>query len=218
MTYCEDVDVPNQANNLVQVFQLNSIFAPNYNQPPPHHQPRGHDQWQRMYKRYCVVGATVKAEPLWAGPGATGVNTSSTFFGHLDDAPGAVNYSVPELIELGMGGKSKYATIGGDSDRSIRPTKNPTLYWKVGMKKFFGVKKATQVIFPAAPGLGDNTSPGLGLQDNMTASFGTNPINGCYLKLAVDDQNASSLTPTFKTRVTIRYTCVLYDPIELPRS
>lgn len=225
LTYCQDVDIPNQGNNLNHVFRLNSIFAPDYGTGPaplpgPHHQPRGHDQWQKMYTKYCVVGATVKVQPFYAGPGADGVDTACTFYGHLDDSPVAVNYSVPEIIELGMGGKSKYLTMGFP-DRAVSANSrsaNPSLYWKVGMKKFFGLSKRTQVIFPAAPALGNDLPLGLGEPGKMCATFGTNPLNGCFLKLMCDDVNQTANTPTIKARVTIRYTTVLYDALELPTS
>lgn len=216
LTWCEDVIIPNQSANLNQVFALNSIFRPDQTTTPViPHQPRGKDEWARLYSRYCVVGATVNVKPLYTN--VDGGNSNTTLVGHLDDSPAVVAYPVSSIIELGMRGKSKYLQIGSPL-YGIKQRGGGSLNWKVGMKKFFGVKKSTQVIFPSALGLGDDQPLGGVASDGMTAAMSASPVNICYLKLAVDDINANAAAPVLKARVTIRYTCVLYDPPEIGPS
>ncbi len=218
MTYCEDIRIPNLGANLNQVFSLNSINKPNVTATAPPlstHQPRGHDEWQKLYTRYCVVGASVTVQPLYGDSDAA--NNNTTLVGHLDDSPVVVAYPVPTIIELGMRGKSKYLQVG-DPSRGVLQKRSPKLHWKIGMKKFFGIKKSTQVIFPSALGLGNDTPGSLGEPDKITSDFGSSPLNQCYLKLACDNSTANPAFPEVTARVTIRYTCLLYDPPEIGGS
>lgn len=220
LTYCADIKVPNIGETTAPyMFRLNSLFDPNYTATSglPDHQPRGRDQWATLYRRYCVVGAKVKVEPLWAGggtQGGEGTNTATTLYGYLDDDTDSDVYQVPEIVELGMKSTHKYLTTGSPSADVTSAPRKTSLYFNVSMKKFFGISKRTQIILPSGVGHGDFGT----LESPVTAAMNSNPTSVCYLKLHCDQANANQRKPVLTSRVTIKFIAVLYDPIELARS
>lgn len=220
LTYCADVKVPNIGETTAPyMFRLNSLYDPNYTATSgsADHQPRGRDQWAALYNRYCVVGAKVKVEPLWAGGGTgggEGTNTGTTLYGYIDDDTSSDVYQVPEIVELGMMSTHKYLYTGRPSADVTSNPRKTALYFNVGMKKFFGVSKRTQIIAASGVGHGD-----FGLMESpMSARMNANPASVCYLKLHCDQENANDRKPVMTSRVTIKFIAVLYDPIELARS
>lgn len=210
LVYCDTVIVQSVDNGVTSpyIFRLNSIHDPDYTSTG--HQPRGADQWQNIYKKYCVVGAKVKVEPLVAGV----TNIDTVLYGYLDDDSSADIHTLEDIRELNMPGSThKYVELG-ESQRGISAYKNPNLNFKVGIKKFFGLTKNTQIFAPAAIGQGD--FPALGDPHGLSANFGDNPTNQCFLKLY--STSAGTSEQSVRCRVTISYLVVCHDPIEVSSS
>lgn len=211
LTYCDEVLIPNvDAGSAPYKFRLNSIFDPDLTVGG--HQPRGHDQWAAIYNKYCVVGATVRVEPLMGSTAAT--NIAATLYGYLDDDLTSDNYTVQQLIELNLPKSSHKFIEIGQSSRAPRgySSKSPIMNFKVGMKKFFGLTNKTQVITARGIGMGDDAP-----DSPLVANFGTNPKDTCYLKLHTRS-TASLGTQTLFCRVTIKYLVVCHDPKEIGGS
>lgn len=222
LTYCENVTVQNKYAGPIggaqYKFRLNSIFDPN--ETAGGHQPRGHDQWEKIYNKYCVVAAKVRVEPLFAvedpvAPiGQSNVDTACTVFGYIDDDTTTDLWGINSIIELGLHSSHKYVSVGdGGKSNTKRYYKNPNMYWNIGMKKFFGISKKTQII--RSSGLGQGDGP---VASKLAAEFGNNPAQVCCLKLHVSDTNASAKAPSYVCRVTIKYKVIIYDPKEIGAS
>lgn len=208
LTYCDEVGIPELSAGAPYKYRLNSIFDPDVTATG--HQPRGHDQWNAIYNKYCVIGAKVLVEPLWSNDFS---NTSCTLFGYVDDDSASDNYTVAELRELNMPGTThKYVQLGTDSKGVRNARRSPNLTFNVGMKKFFGISAKEQIIAPRAIGQGDSA-----LHSTLTAPFGFNPVSVCYLKLHADN-TGRSVAQTLKCRVTIKYMVVCHDPKEIGSS
>jgi len=207
LTYCDEVEIPNiVAGSAPYKFRLNSIFDPDMTATG--HQPRGHDQWNAIYNKYCVIGAVVKVEPLYSNTS----DVDTTLFGYVDDDSASDQYNVATLRELNMPGSThKYVELGQDPRGVGNARRSPNLNFKVGMKKFFGISKKEQIIAPRAIGQGDSA-----LHSTLTAPFGFNPVSVCYLKLHAEGRESS--TQTIKARVTIKYMVVVHDPKEISAS
>lgn len=213
LTYCDDIVIPNRdAGSAPYTFCLNSIHDPDITATG--HQPRGHDQWAQMYKKYCVIAATARVEPMWGGSGGDGTDQQTTLYGYLDDDSTSDNYDVNDIIELGLAGKHKYINFG-QAARSVKRGYNPTMKFKVGMKRFFGLTKKTQVIKASAIGHGDET----GDTSTIASVFGYSPVSKCCLKLHCGhDSSYNNADSVIKAKVILTFTCVLYDPIEIGGS
>ena len=210
LTYCDTVIVPTADDGISApyIFRMNSIQDPDYTSTG--HQPRGADQWANIYNKYCVVGAKVKVEPLVAGV----TNIDTVMYGYLDDDASADLYSLEDIRELNIpGSRSKYVELG-ESQRGIRSYRNPNLNFKVGIKKFFGLSNKTQILAPAGIGQGD--FPALNDPHGLSAPFGSNPTNQCYLKLYTTSVGTS--VQSINCRVTIKYLVVCHDPKEVSAS
>lgn len=210
LTYCDNVIVPSvdTAVSGPYMFRLNSIFDPD--KTSTGHQPRGHDQWSAMYKKYCVVGAKVKVEPLVAGI----TNIDAVLYGYCDDDDQAEFYTVEDLRELNMNhSKYKYVQLG-DSARGVNNTRNANLNFKVGMKNFFGISKNTQIM--AASGIGAGDFPAIQDPHGLSAPFGANPTHECFLKLYTSSVGTSA--NSIRCRVTIDYLVICHDPLEVTQS
>ncbi len=208
LTYCDEIGIPELSAGAPYKFRLNSIFDPDVTSTG--HQPRGHDQWNAIYNKYCVIGARVIVEPLFSENYSNG---SCTLFGYVDDDSASDNYTIAELRELNMPGTThKYVQLGTDSRGVHNAKRSPNLTFNVGMKKFFGISAKEQIIAPRAIGQGDSA-----LHSTLTAPFGFNPVATCYLKLHADNTGRS--TPqVLKCRVTIKYMVVCHDPKEIGSS
>ena len=204
LTYCDEVEC--QAGLAPKVFRLNSVHDPDVSVGG--HQPRGHDQWSAMYSKYCVIGATVFVEPLRGN--ATGAFQMQAY---IDDDSTSDLYTIAQLRELNMP-KTRYRYINVNQDsRGINDLGNPNFSMKVGMKKFFGLSKTTQMFHPSGVGQGNNSIP----DGDYQALVGTNPTKECFLKLRCEQlPGGASLTAT--CRVTINYLVVYYDPKEIGSS
>lgn len=207
LTYCELVNL-NVQTGAPYVFNLNSLHDPN--RTGVGHQPRGFDQWNTMYNKYCVIGAQAVVEPMYHT-----FNQSCTIFGFVDDDLDADLYTIEELKELRMPhSRYKYITMQGDSNAPT--TKWSTLKYKVGMKKFFGLSKKTQMFKPGAVGTGDIDETSTLNDDQYASLMTTNPVRQCYLKLL--SRGAQTDSGLIQVRVTIKYMAVLYDPKEIGSS
>lgn len=210
LTYCAEVNIPNKnAGTAPQIFRLNSIFDPDYTSTG--HQPRGHDQWATIYDKYCVIGCKAIVEPLYGSI----VNAPSTLYGYVDDDPTSDGFEVADIIELGMPKtKTQYLILGQDGDRGAVSRQVKKMVFNVGMKKFFGLSKSTQIMNSQAVGLAETAVNPYGL----AADFGANPAKECYLKLHCDNLNYLAETPVIKARVTLKYIVAVYDPKEVGSS
>jgi len=210
LTYCDTVNVPSiNGGSSPYKFRLNSINDPDYTATG--HQPRGHDQWALIYKRYTVVGAQVRIEPLVNPYTSTSANT--TLFCYVDDDSNSDQYNIAELTELGMPKTThKYVELG--AARYARNHQNPDIKFNIGMKKFFGISKDTQVL--TAQALGQGESQVISDPYGLTANFSANPSNVCWLK--IHNETADGTEFPLKCRVTIKYLCVCHDPIEVTSS
>lgn len=208
LTYCEEIAL-SSSTSAPYLFRLNSLHDPNASATG--HQPRGHDQWSAMYDKYCVIGATVRVEPLYSSQ--TG---SYQMMAYLDDDPTSDLYTIPQLRELNMPkSRFRYVNVNQDS-RGIQDKGNPNFSMKVGMKKFFGVGKKTQMFFPSGIGQGDNLATDR--EKEYASIIGANPNATCYLKLAAEPLPTSGSSPTVQCRVTINYLAVYFDPKEIGSS
>ena len=112
------------------------------------------------------------------------------------------------------GSTHKYVQLGTDSKGVHNARRSPNLYFKVGMKKFFGISPKEQIIAPRAIGQGDSA-----LHSTLTAPFGHNPVSPCYLKIHADTTGRSSpQAQELKVRITIKYMVVVHDPKEIGSS
>lgn len=218
LTYCDVITVPNtDAGTAAYRFQLNSIYQPSFTGGGSSHQPRGHDQWERIYEKYCVVGAKVKVEPIYSSSAAGSGNTEITIKGFMDDDITADNYTAEELIELGMlGHKCKIITIGDGGAHNISGRKAKSLTFKMNTKKFFGIKKGQQIINAVGVGQGEGTAL-QGVQ-NVGAFFGANPTMPVYLKVSCAGPNHDGVDATIACRVTIKYSVIVHSPKEITGS
>jgi hypothetical protein len=208
LVYSDEIDVLStpQTN---KIFRLNSLFDPDYSVGG--HQPRGFDQWMTMYNKYCVIGATVTIEPLKGG--WLGQYHNVTLFSYIDDDTSSEGYTVSQLKELRMpGSRARYLQINGDEDGFAGVRWKPIRH-KVGMKKFFGLSKNTQMIANTGVGHGDHATSQM---EDYSGNASTNPSKQCYLKLSCQTVDDSQLT--MKCRVTIKYLAVLYAPKEIGES
>lgn len=214
LTYCEEVNIPNKtAGSATYNFILNGLFDPN--STGIGHQPRGFDQWMQIYNKYTVIGARVKVEPLSRSGGDA---SSTTMFGFIDDDADSDGHSITDLIELNMPGtRYKYVEISSSTNNaSLKNSKrNPVMYFKVGMKKFFGLAKKTQMLKATRHGDAD-TSAASSVLELYTGQATTNPPEKCYLKLHTEGVGGG--TSGVLARVTVKYITIFHDPKEIGSS
>ena len=216
MRYCDNVTIPNHnAGAGPYVFRMNSIFDPDHTSVG--HQPRFHDQVAAIYSKYCVIGAKAYIELLSSGSSAVaGGIGNPTLFAYLDDAATADSRSLEQHIELGMPNSSYLmTTIPGSSNNRIelsRAKRSFTMTY--GVRKFWGIDKKTQLIFPSGTGVGDEYVE----NSDYAALFGTNPARECFLKLKVFDSALTGDQASIYARVTVDYTVVCFQPIEVGAS
>ena len=214
LTYCDTVTIPSlDAGSAPYKFRLNSVYDPDLTSTG--HQPRGHDQWSAIYKRYCVIGANVLVEPLNS---QTNTNVDATLFGYVDDDETSDLHTIEQLRELNLPKTThKYVELG-QSAVGVTRYKSPNLSYKIGMKKFFGIAQKSQVFTPAGLGQGDSAPQPSSLNPyGLTAVTNANPTNVCHLKLHAQT-NYPGAEQTVTCRVTIKYLCVYHDPIEVGAS
>lgn len=215
LTYCEELTVPNRQTSAHPfIFRLNSCYDPNYTAIG--HQPRGFDQWMNIYNNYTVIGARVKIEPLFR---ASGSNAPTTLHGWIDDDFDTDNRSITEIVELGMRGtRYNYCDCTDPAATQtavgIKRYKNPNLYFKVGMKKFFGLSKKTQMVKISSLGMGDVAAPEM--ISDYSGTDTTNPARHCLLKLRAD--GVDTQTATVNVRVTIKQIVIFHNPKEITAS
>lgn len=216
MRYCDNITIPNHnAGAGPYVFRMNSIYDPDHTSVG--HQPRFHDQVSAIYSKYCVIGAKAYIELLSSGSSAVaGGIGNPTVFAYLDDSATADSRSLEQHIELGMP-NSAYVmtTIPGSSNNRIELSRAKRSFaMKYGVRKFWGVDKKTQLIFPAGTGTGDEYVE----ESRYAALFGTNPTRTCFLKLKVFDSALTGDSASVYARVTIDYTVVAFSPVEVGSS
>jgi len=215
MRYCDVVTIPNHnVGSGPYVFRMNSIFDPDHTSVG--HQPRFHDQIGAIYHKYCVIGAKAYIEVLTTSPSTNSEQGNPTIFAYLDDSATADSRSLEQHIELGMPNSSYLMTnVPGQSFNGpelSRAKRSFTMTY--GVRKFWGIDKKTQLIYPSGTGVGDEYIE----NSNYSAMYGTNPTRVCFLKLKTFDSAVTDTTVSFKARVTIDYTVVCYQPIEVGAS
>lgn len=216
LKYVTDIEVPSHEDGAAPyIFRMNSIFDPDVTSTG--HQPFGHDQYQAIYSKYCVIGAKVKVEILSnAITSASGDAGSPTFFMYLDDNTTTDNRSITEHLEVGM--KNKYLIsniMTGNGSAFARPSRVKTIKWSA--RKWLGLSKKTQMITARTTGEGDETGTGVAAT-GAGAAFGANPSasQSCYLKMKMFD--GGDVGNGTRARVTIDYLTVVYDPKEVGQS
>lgn len=215
LRYCENVTIPNHnAGSGPYVFRMNSLYDPNYTGTG--HQPRYRDQIAQIYSKYCVITSKAYIEILSSGTSADSQGAGNpTVFGYLDDSATADARSLEEHIELGMPNHSYLMTnIPGNNTRVELSRAKRSFALTYGLRKFWGVDKKTQVIYPAGTGNNDEYVE----ESRYAALFGTHPTRQCMLKLKVFDSAISSNECVMYARVTIDYTVVAFSPIEVGAS
>ncbi len=216
MRYCDNVTIPSHnAGAGPYVFRMNSIFDPDHTAVG--HQPRFHDQVQAIYSKYCVIGAKAYIELLSSGTSSVaGGIGNPTLFAYLDDSATADSRSLEQHIELGMPNSSYLmTTIPGSSNNRIELSRAKRSFaMTYGVRKFWGIDKKTQLIFPSGTGVGDEYIE----NSDYAALFGTNPTRTCFLKLKVFDSALTGDNASIYARVTIDYTVICYQPIEVGAS
>lgn len=217
LRYVTDIDVPSHEDGAAPyIFRMNSIYDPDVTSAG--HQPFGHDQYQAIYSKYCVIGAKVKVEILSnALTSASGDAGSPTFFMYLDDNTTTDNRSIAEHLEVGMKNKYIISNInGGNASAFARPNRQKTIKWSA--RKWLGLSKKTQMITSRPQvGAGDETGTGVAAT-SAGAAFGANPSASqcCYLKMKMFD--GGDVGNGCRARVTIDYLTVVYDPKEVGQS
>lgn len=213
MIYCDQITVPSKdAGDAPFKFRLNSIHDPDFTSGG--HQPRGHDQYQAIYSKYCVVGAEVDVVPIYSSSS----NTETTLMGFLDDdSAGDTGYDIENFTELNlMGSTAKVLTIGDGGTQNIQGRKAGKLHFSVNTKKFFGYDKKTQII--TAVGIGQGEATDLSGPEEVGSAFGTNPAKPIYLKLHCGGINHDGNNTTVACRVTIKYKVIVHSPKEVGAS
>ena len=216
MRYCDNITIPNHnAGAGPYCFRMNSIFDPDHTGVG--HQPRFHDQVAGIYHKYCVIGARAYIELLSSGTSSVaGGIGNPTVFAYLDDSAVADSRSLEQHIELGMPNSAYImTTIPGSSNNRIELSRAKRSFaMNYGLRKFWGVDKKTQVIYPTGTGVGDEYVE----ESNFAAMFGTNPAKQCILKLKVFDSALTGDQASVYARVTIDYQVVAFAPIEVGAS
>jgi len=214
MRYCDNVTIPNHnAGAGPYVFRMNSVFDPDHTSVG--HQPRFHDQISAIYSKYCVIGAKAYIELLSSGTSADQGIGNPTVFAYLDDAATADSRSLEQHIELGMPNSAYVMTsIPGSHNRIELSRAKRSFTMTYGVRKFWGIDKKTQLIYPSGTGVGDEYVE----NSDFAALFGTNPARTCFLKLKVFDSALSNDTAVVLARVTIDYTVICYQPNEVGAS
>ena len=214
LTYCDTVVVPSlDGGSAPYKFRLNSVFDPDLTSTG--HQPRGHDQWSTMYQRYCVIGAKVLVEPLNT---QSNTNVDATLFGYVDDDETSDQHTIEQLRELNMPHTThKYVELG-QSAVGATTYRRPNLRYNIGMKKFFGISKKSQILTASGIGQGDSSPQPSSLNPyGLSAVTNANPTNVCYLKLH-SQTNYPGAQQTVACRITIKYLCIYHDSKEVGSS
>lgn len=216
LRYVEEVNLP-KYNAAPQCFGMNCLFRPNLTTAVgtgSSHQPRGFDQLATIYDKYCVIASVAKVELLQVPVTATvGTNSYPTMFMHLDDSTTNDGITLPQHLELGM--KNKYTIVArqyGATNAGGFALPARQKYIKFGVRKFFGLSKKTQIIQARNVGDGDESIA----NHEYDALFTANPASEAVLKLKMFNTDASDDAAI--ARVTIDYTVVAFDPLELAAS
>jgi len=183
MKYAEDVIVNvNGTLGSDYLFRCNSIFDPN--QSGAGHQPMGHDEYARFYKRYVVVGSKITVRFVGATVSGSTVDPNAiTNVGitTIDDT--GSNILLPS--EFMENNRTTYGVI-----QPQRPSHTITKYFSA--KEFFGVKNAVD-------------------DDTLFAGFGQNPQNGALWQLKFWPDQAGASDRRVSINVMIQYICVLRE-------
>ena len=250
LRYVAEVSIPNTSNTVVGggpfyqrghpfIFSLNNIYDPNYTDSiwslgDYDHQPRGHDQLQAIYNKYCVIGAKVTVKPLFLNPAnndSTTISRDLTMYITIDDDTDThvEEFSKHEMVEGNTMNHKKIKMVqpflsnrlgGGGRMAGIRQTASK-LSWSA--KKFFG--NPAKLYRAHMPGRGEDLEP-----TPFEADYGTAPDQQAFLKIwcnnGFDDAtpgydalgNGNMQYCTIQAQVTIDYLVASHTMKELTKS
>lgn len=167
-------------------FRVNSIFDPDYTYTG--HQPKGHDQYEGLYRSYRVHGVLVEA---WSSTtsGSGTLAGQSSFISIYPHKSTTVPTSTVEVFE------------SPDTKHRTFDATNPVYIKKyISCARVFGQRKSVY-----------NTDV------DYQALFGANPTNVAYVTVQVCNVDQSTSTGFF-LRVKLTYYVELNDPLQLGQS
>lgn len=173
-------------------FRCNSIYDPNtVIISPTQHQPLGHDEYSRFYKKYVVVAAK-----------ATFTFTVASNSTQTNDSGGFMDVGVCTIADQnGITDAREFKENNRTTYKKIMPNMPLARITKhFNAKKFFGLSRIL-----------DNERYG--------ADFGTDPAQLAYWQLqAVNPILTTTTSYNVYCNVAIKYTCVLRERINLGLS
>ena len=188
---------------------------------------RGYNEWNNIYRKYCVIGATCKVEVLER---ESYVNDSTPLpyneiMMHKEDHGNTVSTELEDYRELGVKGKVRYLTMD-TNNRQVKGNRSITM--KFGVYKDLGIdRKKTQLfhvdkqdVTGLAANLDDEQTE-IDDQVDSTTGGSNEPINDKVAYATVDGspshsqfihlRTSENRSTNYKVRVTIRQTVVFFD-------
>jgi len=143
------------------VYSCNSIYDPDITTTG--HQPMGHDQWSKIYRRYTVLSSkiTVRWNPV---NGGVSTNVQPCYFGIMLDEPGGLGVgsfsSVNNLLESRFSAGYKTGGISASANNKSYVFPYTTKYFN--SKKYFGTKNTVDddLVSGNMGDFGTGSSPG----------------------------------------------------------
>lgn len=188
MKYCQQV---NMTENVIgateQVFRGFSIFDPDLSGIGE--QPLGHDQWANLYKRYRVVGSSIRCVFKNIGV-SSALPQSTTVAVCLTDSSTLIG-DVATCCEMPL---SNWTMIGNaDGGGAVRELSLKAVPQHI-VKGDFGVK----------------------YDNDYTAEFGANPSLDSFYHIYIRTEGGSNLSVRLRVLITYKVWC--YDPVQLFES
>lgn len=187
LTYNMAVNLQNAiVTHAAHFFKANSIFDPD--DTGVGHQPLGHDEWSLLYKKYLVLGCTIKAQFFREGTGGEPVAC-----GLFLDQNASFDNELNTKLEQVRNAPSCVKTLLTNSREKV------TLWRKYSPHTFFNKVDAID-------------------DHQMAAPFGSNPILPAYVGVWTQTYDGTAATTAVKCNVTLYYTVKLMDPVMLTQS
>jgi len=143
------------------VYSANSVYDPDITATG--HQPMGHDQWSKIYRRYTVLSSKITAR--WNPVnGGVSTNVQPCYFGIMLDEPGGVGTSSFSSINNLLESKTAtgYQTGGISASANNKQYVFPFCTKYFNSKKYFGTKNTVDddLVSGNMGDFGTGSSPG----------------------------------------------------------
>lgn len=170
-----------------QVFRAGSIYDPDFSGIGE--QPLGHDQWATIYKRYRVLGSSIKV-----------------YYHNINDtATSAHGVSLAVCLTDTSTNISDIATVHEQPVGNYRMIGQSDGGESTGMLPLKAISQATLK--------GDR---GVRFDNDYSANFGASPTLDSYYHIACKSEGATNVD--VRIRVMIEYDVWIYDAVQLAES